>query len=136
MTWLVCLKEITFYFFLLLRDNGAAAGIWPLITLTVNLIVDHTLTGEPEMRPRSQCVVGLNCTKSGVSLSEAAYTLCSRAPQCTHLAQSSKNAFCKDLFLLAESLELSLPISEFQLSSTRFCFRAKLYFHSAAKQKY
>lgn len=102
---LACLSEgkrSILFFFLLLRNNGAATGIWPLITLTVNLIVDHTLTVEPQMRRRSQCVVSLNCTKSSVYLSETAYT-CAVEPQCPHLAQSSKIAFARTSFYLQKA---------------------------------
>lgn len=97
MTWLVCLEKIA-VFFLLLRNNGAATGIWPLITLTVNLIVDHSLTDEREMRRRPQCVVSLNCTKFSLCLSLKLLILCAAEPQCTHLAQSSKIAFARTYF--------------------------------------
>lgn len=130
MTWLVCLKKIA-VFFLLLRNNGAATGTWPLITLAVNLIVDQALTGEREMCRRSQYVVSLNGTKFHLCLSLRLLVLCGAL---VHIfSTKQQNCFCKDLFLLAESLELSLPISKFQLSSTRFCFRGKLYFYRAAK---
>lgn len=102
MAWLVCLKKIT-VFFLLLRNNGAATGIWPLITLTVNLIVDHTLTGEREMPRRSQCVVTLNFTKFSVCLSLELLLLCAVEPQYTHLVQSSKIVFARTYFYLQKA---------------------------------
>lgn len=84
--------------FFLLRNNGAATGIWPLIILTVNLIVDHSLTGERGMRRRSQCVVSLNCTKFSLSLSLKLLILRAVEPQCMHFAQSSKIAFARTYF--------------------------------------
>lgn len=93
-----CLSGENRRVFFLLRNNGAATGIWPLTILTVNLIVDHSLTGEREMRRRSQCVVSLNCTKFSLSLSLKLLILCAVVPQCTHFAQSSKIAFARTYF--------------------------------------
>lgn len=95
-------KSRYFFFCGYIRNNGAAAGIWPLITLTVNLIVDHTLTGEREMRWRSQCVVSLNCTKFSLCLS-LKLLLLTVEPQCIRLAQSSKIAFVRTYFYLKKA---------------------------------
>lgn len=100
---LACLSKENRSIFLLLRNNGAATGIWPLITLTVNLIVDHTLTGERETHRRSQCVVSLNCTKFSRCLSLNLLILCAVEPQCTHLAQSSKIALVRTYFYLQKA---------------------------------
>lgn len=103
----------------------------------MNLIVDNPLTGERERRRRSQCVVYLNCKKCSRCLSLNLLILHALEPQCTHLAQSSKIAFLRTYFYLQKAWSSHFFLmSKFQLSSTRFCFRGKLYFHLAPKQKY